>query len=285
MTLQEATRYSTRELLAIYEEGEAATMSDWIMEHLTGSKRAVRISQAKKELLPEQTDRLAAILQRLLRHEPLQYVLNEAWFCGLRFYVDKNVLIPRPETEELVEWIITNCKFPIDQLTILDIGSGSGCIPIALKRRLGKAVVWSCDSSPEALTVAQKNARDLGVDVHFKELDFLDSSQREQFPSFDIIVSNPPYIPEKDKGQLQPNVLDYEPAAALFVPDDDPLVFNRAIADFGKKHLNTGGAIYMEIHEDLGTAAAELFRKNGYETELKRDMQGKERMLKATFSL
>jgi release factor glutamine methyltransferase len=170
-------------------------------------------------------------------------------------------------------------------LAILDIGSGSGCIPVALKRRLGKASVWSCDISPEALAVAQRNAINLGVEVHFRELDFLDKRQREQLPSFDVIVSNPPYVPEKDKPEMRPNVLDYEPGTALFVPDDDPLVFYRAIADFGEKHLNAGGAIYMELHESLGIAAVELFRKNGYETELKKDMQEKERMLKTIYGL
>jgi release factor glutamine methyltransferase len=236
-------------------------------------------------LSAEQATLLESYLQRLLTHEPVQYVLNEAWFCGLKFYVDKNVLIPRPETEELVEWIITNCKFPIDQLTILDIGSGSGCIPVALKRRLGKATVWSCDISAEALKIAEKNAAELGVTVQFEELDFLDSEQSNRLPAFDIIVSNPPYVPEKDKDQMRPNVLKYEPATALFVPDHDPLVFYRAIAEFGLTHLNRDGSIYTEMHESLGTATAQLFRSKGYATEIKKDMQGKDRMLKAGLPL
>ena len=246
----------------------------------TGSiKKTDRISYSKKLLSHEQVSRFEAIIARLLTHEPVQYVLNEAWFCGLKFYVDKNVLIPRPETEELVEWIITNCKFPVNELKILDIGSGSGCIPIALKRRLGKAEVWSCDISEEALKVARLNAGNLGVDVNFIQLDFLSPNQRNQLPSFDIIVSNPPYIPQQQKQQMLRNVLDYEPGAALFVPDNDPLVFYSAIADFGKEHLNEDGNIYVEINEGLGNDTTGAFQSKGYKTEIKKDLQGKERML------
>jgi release factor glutamine methyltransferase len=284
MTIQEAGKYSTDQLRNIYEEGEAASISDWLMESLTGIKKTDRISNRKKLLSPEQTSQLDNYLQRLLTHEPIQYVLNESWFCGLKFYVDKNVLIPRPETEELVEWIITNCRFPIDALSILDIGTGSGAIPIALKRRLGKTNVSSVDISEEALEVAKRNATTLGVDIKLQQLDFLDKQQRDNLSCFDIIVSNPPYVPEKDKEQMQPNVLKYEPETALFVPDNDPLVFYKAIAEFGKDHLNNDGMIFMEIHEDLGEAVSSLFQSNGYSTEIKKDMQGKERMVKAVNS-
>lgn len=281
MTIGQATQHSIEQLTTLYDPGEAAAIGDWLLEYLTGTKRTGRISQQQKELPPEQENQLMQYLQRLLTHEPIQYVLNEAWFCGLRFYVDNNVLIPRPETEELVEWIITNCKFPISQLSILDIGSGSGCIPIALKRRLGKAEVTSVDISPGVLDVAKKNARTLGVTVDFRQLDFLDETQWAELSSYDVIVSNPPYIPQKDLAEMQRNVTEYEPATALFVPDNDPLVFYRAIAAFGKKHLNTCGTIYMEIHESLGEAVTELFKANDYKTVLKKDMQGKDRMLKA----
>jgi release factor glutamine methyltransferase len=281
MTVKEAIIHSTGQLKTIYDEGEASTISDWLIEHLTGSKKTDRISQSKKELGPEQEEILEAYLNRLMENEPIQYVLNEAWFCGLRLYVDKNVLIPRPETEELVEWIITGCKFPIDELKILDIGSGSGCIPIALKRRLGKAEVWSCDISAEALQVAEKNANNLGAEVKFLQLDFLDPLQRAKLPAFDIIVSNPPYIPHSERYSMRANVLEYEPAKALFVANSDPLVFYNAIAEFAKDHLIPGGFIYVEMNEILGSQTLELFRQDQFQAELKKDMQGKDRMLRA----
>jgi release factor glutamine methyltransferase len=281
MTIQEANRYIFDQLKTIYEDAEAENISDWVIEHLTGTKKTDRIVHNKKLITSEQESQLQTILNRLLQHEPVQYVLNEAWFCGLKFYVDKNVLIPRPETEELVDWIITDCKFPINQLSILDIGGGSGCIPIAVKKRLGKADVWSCDVSPEALKVARRNAATLGISVQFIELDFLNKEQRSQLPSFDIIVSNPPYIPVKDKETMHPNVVMHEPSAALFVPDNDALVFYNAIAEFGKIHLNEKGSIYVEINESLGEATRLLFEAHGYKAVIKKDMQGKERMIKA----
>lgn len=267
--------------MAIYEENEAAAITDWLIEHLTGLKKITRSAQAAKILEPGQESALKEKLARLLTHEPLQYVLQEAWFCGLRFYVDKNVLIPRPETEELVEWIISHCKFPLEPMKILDVGTGSGCIAISLKRRLGKSAVWACDISSGALNVAKKNANDIGVEVIFKEMDFLQGKSRQELPSFDIIVSNPPYIPETDKAAMNANVVKYEPSSALFVPNNDPLIFYRAIAEAGKKHLNPGGIIFAEIHESLGEQVVDLFRSMYYQIELKKDMQNKDRMIKA----
>lgn len=284
MTVQEATYFVLNKLRTIYDEGEASPITDWVMEHITGSKKTERMLYKNAALTANEETQVKSYVERLLQHEPVQYVLNESWFCGFKFYVDKNVLIPRPETEELVEWIITDCKFPINELKILDIGSGSGCIPISLKRKLRKAEIWSCDISDEALQVAKKNTVTLGTDVNFLPLDFLNREQWSQLSSFDVIVSNPPYIPEKDAAAMQPNVLQYEPSTALFVPDNDPLVFYKAIAEFGKQHLNKDGAVYLEIHEDLGEAVSKLLQANGYTTELKKDMQGKDRMVKAASS-
>jgi release factor glutamine methyltransferase len=286
MTIQEATYFILNKLRTIYPEGEASQITDWVMERLTGSGKAERMLYKNSDITGKEESQLEQFTERLIQHEPVQYVLNEVWFCGLKFYVDKNVLIPRPETEELVEWVISlpiaiGGKFPVDTLSILDIGTGSGCIPIALKRKLRKAEVWSCDVSEAALQVAKKNAEALGVDVNFFQLDFLNKEKREQLPLFDIIISNPPYVPEKDKQQMRPNVLNHEPHIALFVPDNDALIFYQAIAAFGKDHLNPGGVIYTEIHEDLSEDISSLFKSNGYNTELKKDMQGKERMVKA----
>lgn len=280
MTVKEAIQYISAQLKPICNEGEATAIARLVIENLAECSKST--STGGKEILSdEQKEKLETIVQRLLTHEPVQYVLNEAWFCGLKFYTDKNVLIPRPETEELVEWIISNCRFPVNRLKILDIGTGSGCIAVSLKRRIRKAEVWSCDISTAALEVARRNAAQLGTDINFIEMDFLDSQQRDLLPSFDIIVSNPPYVPENNKAQMQQNVLNYEPNTALFVPDNDPLIFYRAIADFGKKHLIPGGGIYLEIHEDLGSEVTALLKSAGYYTELKKDMQQKDRMIKS----
>lgn len=279
--MQEATYFLLNKLRTIYSEGEAGQITDWVMENLTGSKKAERMLYKNADITSKEEVLLRQYTERLLQHEPVQYILNESWFCGLRFYVDKNVLVPRPETEELVEWVVSNCKFPVDQLRILDIGSGSGCISVSLKRRIRRAEVWGCDVSDAALAVAKKNAESLGTDVNFVQLDFLDSTTWQLLPSFDIIISNPPYIPAKDKKDMQPNVLLHEPATALFVPDNDPLVFYKAIAEFGKTHLNKAGSVFTEIHESLGERTLEIFKSAGYKSELKKDMQQKDRMIRS----
>jgi release factor glutamine methyltransferase len=213
----------------------------------------------------------------------------------LKLFVDRNVLVPRPETEELVDWIINDIKqkgldvfeknaTDADQTTllkILDVGTGSGCIALALKNKMPRAEVWGCDNSDEALNVARRNGSDLNIRVDFQGVDFLDEAQQRLLPSVDIIVSNPPYIPEKEQHTIAPNVLNYEPHQALFVPDNDALVFYRALARFAKIRLHAGGSIYMEIHEDLGKQVTDLFNNDGYaHTELHKDMQGKDRMVR-----
>ena len=277
MRLQEAKKYLISQLSAIYSEGESTAISNAVIEYITGKEHPPLLTS----FTSLERDKMDQVLKRLLTHEPLQYILEEAWFCGLKFYVDKHVLIPRPETEELVEWIISNCRFPINSLSILDIGSGSGCIPIALKRRIRKADVWGCDISELALEIARQNAAALGTPVQFLNIDFLSPQQRERLPPFDLIVSNPPYIPLSAKTNMDANVAMFEPATALFVPDEDPLVFYKAIAIFGLEKLNQNGSIYLEIHEDLGKEVYSLFSKHEFLVELRKDMQGKDRMVKA----
>ena len=281
MTIHEARRQLIEKIAGLYDSNEAANIADLVIEHVTGLDRKGRIGDGNNSLSASQSDQLQKAIARLSTHEPVQYVLNESWFCGLKFYVDKNVLIPRPETEELVEWIISNLKFPLRKLKIFDIGSGSGCISITLKRKIRKADVWSCDISDAALMVARRNASSLGADVNFLLLDFLQGSERNGLPVFDIIVSNPPYIPQKDKIKMHSNVVDHEPHTALFVPDNDPLVFYKAIATFGKTSMAATGHIFLEVHEDYSVAVKEVFLSAGYlSVEIKKDMQGKERMLK-----
>jgi len=272
-------------LKKIYSNRESEIIADWTIENITGKTKTEWIINKEKKLNTAQEERLDECLQRLLNNEPVQYILNEVWFCGMKFYVDKNVLIPRPETEELIEWIIAEIKNQKSKIkNIFDVGTGSGCIAISLKKKLLNTKIWACDISKEALLVSKKNAVDIDSSVKFIQLDFLDVAQRKQLLNFDIIVSNPPYVVEKEKEQMEANVLKYEPASALFVPDNDPLIFYKAVADFGKENLNPNGVIYVEIHESLGYEVIQLFQSKGYTAELRKDLQGKDRMVKAIFA-
>lgn len=291
MTLHEAQQQLQTSLQEVYENREAANIAGWVMEHITGLRKIDRIMHKQSLLPPEQITRLQQYTSELLTHKPVQYVLHEAWFCGMPFYVDENVLIPRPETEELVEWIMefNNRQSTIDnknpgnlrQPSILDIGTGSGCIPISLKKKLPDAEVYSCDVSEGALSVAGRNAAALQTDIHFIKADFLDTTTWPALPTVDIIVSNPPYIPINDQSTMLQNVLAYEPHLALFVPNEDPLLFYDALARFAQQHLLPGGTIFAEIHEDLGERTKALFESKGFEAEVKKDFQGKNRMIKA----
>ncbi|HEY1871619.1 MAG TPA: peptide chain release factor N(5)-glutamine methyltransferase [Chitinophagaceae bacterium] len=281
MTIEKARKEIFASINCIYEKDEANNIAELALEHVTRLSRIEILLNKSIALSKDQNELLAKITTRLQHHEPIQYILNEAWFGGMKFYVDKNVLIPRPETEELVEWILKEVKSQKSKVKILDVGTGSGCIAITLKNKLPSAEVWACDKSDEALTVARMNADSLKATVDFISLNFLDVTQRRQLPQFDIVVSNPPYVPQNEKLEMKKNVTEFEPAIALFVPDNDPSVFYRAIADFGKERLNVDGKIYVEIHEDLGEKVKQSFQTKGYKSaELKKDMQGKDRMIK-----
>jgi release factor glutamine methyltransferase len=282
MTIQETRKELAAGINSIYHESEAGNIADLLLEHYTGLSRTELTIKRDILLNNEQASSLANAEKRLLQHEPVQYIINEAWFYGLKFYVDKNVLIPRPETEELVDWVISNIKFPFENLRILDIGTGSGCIPISLKRKLRKADVWSCDIIEAALSVAQKNANELGAAINFLQLNFLTEAETASLPSFDIIISNPPYVPENNKAEMNKNVLDFEPHTALFVPDSNTLLFYKAIHLFAQKHLSENGSVFLELHADYANLTQQLFLHGGFEkVEVKKDMQGKERFLHA----
>jgi release factor glutamine methyltransferase len=221
---------------------------------------------------------LKNILARLMRHEPVQYVLGEAQFCGLTFGVGSGVLIPRPETEELVRWIADDCGERAVKL--LDIGTGSGCIAVALAKMLPAAHVSAWDISPSALETAQANAVRNGVIVNVEQHDILTAESTAE-PTWDVIVSNPPYVRQSEQADMEPNVKDYEPAEALFVPDDDPLKFYSAIATYSTNSLQKCGHIYMEINSGLAEDTADVFRKMGYsEVEIRCDAFGRQRMIK-----
>jgi len=289
MTIHEASQQLRFQLFHIYSEREAGTITGLVMENITGWKRIDRVVNKTVPLAAQQEQLLKDYTKALLENKPLQYVLHEAWFYGMLLYVDENVLIPRPETEELADWVVKDYKssgFTVQHSApgtknLLDIGTGSGCIPLAVKKNLPAVEVYGCDISEAALTVAKKNAADQKSDIHFRQLDILTETGRNQLPVFDIIISNPPYIPQRDKTGMAANVLQYEPHLALFVEDDDPLVFYKAIADFATTHLKTHGLIYLEIHEEMADAVMDLYKQKGFtHIELKKDLQGRDRMMK-----
>ncbi len=263
-----------------YGTDEAIAISRWLISSVTG-RGEQDISFSNSDPADDaQLEKVNEHLVSLLQGVPLQYVLEEAWFCGLKFHVDKRVLIPRPETEELVEWIVDDIRFPLDKLRILDLGTGSGCIPIALRRRLGTPEVYGCDISRDALAVARMNAARLAVSVDFFQYDML-SDALPACGRLDILVSNPPYIPLAEMHEMATHVTEHEPHGALFVPDNDPLLFYRSIARKGKELLNSKGIIYLELHSGHGVETADLFTESGYRVELRKDMSGNTRMLKA----
>lgn len=277
MTSTEAFNDLSSSLKDIYDEKEAKNIADWVLENITEKKRWQRRSDTEP-LSPDQALLFQKYKSELLQSKPVQYVLNEAWFCGMKFILNENVLIPRPETEELVSLIVKE-NIIRKKPTILDIGSGSGCIPIGIKSKLPDAEVFSYDISMEAVETARSNADRLEVNVKFDQLDFLDENAWEDLNGFDIIVSNPPYIPVAEKEMLDKHVVDFEPNVALFVPDDDPFIFYRKIKKFAKNHLNVGGRIYLEVHENYAADVLKIYKPSFPESRLVLDMYGKERMV------
>ena len=237
------------------------------------------------QILPKERKWIEKIVEGLLKYQPIQYLLGETEFYGLRFIVNKQVLIPRPETEELVEWIVSDANtIPSSkELLILDIGTGSGCIAVSLAKHLPKAKVYGLDISAEALHIARQNAAINQVNVEWIRHDILNSSANDDLPqTFDIIVSNPPYVTPAEKVAMVQNVLDYEPHLALFTPPDQPLLFYDRIADFGNKHLREQGSVYFEINPLMSGKIVELLDQKGYyNVILRQDISGKDRMVRA----
>ena len=227
---------------------------------------------------PQQYELLLAMLQQLAQHTPLQYVLGYETFMNLRFAVTPDVLIPRPETAQLVDQIIDETKHR-HALRILDVGTGSGCIAISLAHYLPDAQVTAVDVSKEALLVAQKNAHSIGVNVQFKHLDFLKEAA-SLLPAFDILVSNPPYVLESEKIDIEEHVLQHEPHLALFVPNQTPLLFYQAIANYAAHNIPL---VYLEINQALGKETSQLFTQHGYSAQVIQDQFGLDRIIKATF--
>ncbi len=287
INLQQAQTQLISALQQIYDSREAANIAELVIENITGLKRIDRFINKELQLNDEQETLLKNYQNNLLKHKPVQYVLHEAWFAGMKFYVDENVLIPRPETEELVEWIEKDVRRKMTddrhQSSILDIGTGSGCIPIALKKKLHTIEISSMDISENALAIAKQNAVFNNTIINFFKADILDESKWNDFPKYDIIVSNPPYIKESEQTQMRKNVLHYEPYIALFVPDGDALLFYKKMAKFGLQHLNPSGELFFEINELFGNEVCALLDSLSYKSiQLNNDLQGKDRMINAS---
>jgi len=282
--IKEAYHQLQQSIQPLYENREASNIADLIMEDITGWDRSRRVIHHDALLSEPQLERYTHCKEELLHGRPTQYVLGHAWFCGMRLQVDEHVLIPRPETEELVmevKKMYADISTDRDHLfKMVDIGTGSGCIAIALKKYFPDWDVWAVDKYNGALAIAKKNAVLLDTEVRFVASDILKEAKTDLLPAFDLIISNPPYIPSEDKSAMDDRVLDHEPHAALFVTDNDPLQFYKAIIAFSEQHLLRGGMLFFETHELYAQEVAALLEANGFEhIVVKKDFQEKERIV------
>jgi release factor glutamine methyltransferase len=284
MSIQSAIQDLVSTLTPQYGDREAASISRWLFDDYFG----IKAQNTNDELMFEtflKTDFLS-IKERLLNGEPIQYITGFAWFYGLKFKVNPNVLIPRPETEELVEWVLQTVGKRSD-VKILDIGTGSGCIPVTLKIKNPSLDVTAVDISEGALITASRNAYRQNADVTFQRLDILNTDEWAKLNTFNIIISNPPYIPTAEKALMERNVLAFEPELALFVEDDNALIFYEKIAEFAQKHLYTEGVIsylFFECNQYNAGEVVQMLQKMGFsDVELRKDMSGNDRMIRAKF--
>lgn len=269
------------ELDPLYGSGETSVFIEMLFEAFLGWDK-VRLLTSKGQTV-DQSDllRFHWALEDLKRHRPIQHIIGYTDFCGCRIAVSPDVLIPRPETEEMVN-SLTPGPYPWGEGSrMLDLCTGSGCIAIALKKAFPVAEVTAVDISPAAVDIARQNARNNGVNVNFVQADILDPTTHYSLPTTHLIVSNPPYVRESEREQMQRNVLDYDPALALFVPDDDPLRFYRAIGVIAKQHLAENGMLVVEINEALADETATLFREQGFTPTVHTDFRGKQRWISA----
>ena len=280
MSLQDTKQAIKHQLSSLYDALEINSMVNIIIEEATGWDALHQNIHKNDALNQSQTEQLEYYVKQLFTGKPLQYIIEKAWFMGKVYFVNEAVLIPRPETEELVEWIIEYAQIINKPLSMIDIGTGSGCIPISLKLSIPNAKLTAIDISKEALAIAQKNAASYHTDIEWIEQDILQTKQLKD--QYDIIISNPPYIPLREKVAMQKQVADHEPEIALFVPDQFPLIFYSKIAHIGKSALKTNGQLFFEIHYDQGDAIIALLDEMGYHAELRQDIYGKDRMVRAS---
>lgn len=284
--VRECRKYYASELETIYGSDEANALIMILLEHYFSLDRVKIAMNPELRLSESELLTLHFAVKELLTNKPVQYIIGETEFCGMRFFVDENVLIPRPETEEMVKKI-ASCRDKAYLVPtgcdILDIGTGSGCIAISLAKLLKDSKVTAVDVSEKALNVARKNAKANEVNVRFILDDILNPQNPELIDNqYDIIVSNPPYVCESEKSEMRANVLDYEPFSALFVSDNDPLVFYRKILEFAQKTLKSSGEVWFEINEKFGNEMKNLCLAKGFkDVEIIKDFRGKERVVRA----
>ena len=278
MNFKELEQYFLSETASVYEEDEVISLFYMITENVEGWSRSLVLINKNVEISVKKLETYKKIIYELLQGKPIQYILGEAYFYGLLFKVTPAVLIPRPETEELVEWILDTLKGSTTKInSILDIGTGSGCIAISLKKNLNDTNVTALDISSEALLIAEENAKLNNVAIGLLNENILDYDGNE---TYDLIVSNPPYVKMDEQPDMHTNVLAHEPHLALFVSNEKPLIFYETIADFASKHLSEEGKLFFEINEYLGKETADMLKLKGYKTiVIKKDMQGKDRMI------
>ena len=275
-----AYNYIKQAINGQYPDTEASAIAKTILTYVFQLSTTDLYASKDMNFSTNQAEKLEVIITRLRANEPLQYILGNCYFCGLDFHVEPGVLIPRPETAELVEWIISDRKSSDSLIRILDIGTGSGCISISLAKNLPQSEVYAWDISEDAIRIASGNAARLDANVRFRQTDVLGQVPTDTM--MNVIVSNPPYITEAERTDMDANVTDWEPDTALFVPDNVPLLFYERIADIGKQILTPDGTLYFEINQRFGTETVDMLRKKGYRNvELRKDLSGNDRMIKA----
>ena len=283
MILKEFKLFFNEALSAIYPKTEIDSFFFILMEEKLKLQRIDTVLKPDFLITEKNLIDLKTIVKRLQKEEPIQYIIGTTEFYGLPFLVDKNTLIPRPETEELVTWVLDEIKVltnnKITELSILDIGTGTGCIPISLAKNLTSLNIFAIDISPEALLIAKQNAILNKVIIEFIELDILCAKSLPQ--KYDVIISNPPYVRELEKEEIKNNVLENEPHLALFVADENPLIFYNKIADLAKQQLSKNGMLFFEINQYLGKETVNMLVKKGFKNiQLKKDLFGNDRMIK-----
>lgn len=281
-TIKAVKDYFKSELISFYDEAEIIAMYYVLMQHYFQLSKSQLVLSDKKRLSESDLLKIIYAVKDLKKNKPLAYILGEWEFFGLPFKVNEHTLIPRPETEELVQLILDENQ---GEINLLDIGAGTGCIPISLKKQMKNWKVSGLDISNEALDIAQYNAHLNDVEVTFFQYDILQNRNAHLDVKLDVIVSNPPYIPEADKDQMNTNVLNYEPHLALFVANNKPLLFYDVISEFAINNLNKGGKLYFEIHEKYGKEVVDILVQKGFENvKLMKDINEKDRIVKAVLN-